>query len=352
MSSQTSDDLYNGALAAFTAGRNDDAAGLLRQASAAGHVPSMSLLGAQLLTGRALAPDPNGGAKLIFDAAARGGAYACGVAAAILAAGVQGPADWPGALDYLQRAAELGHAVAQEQLRILAGSGGDDWTALRRAVDPRSWRTAPMPRELSADPVMTVVDGLLSPLVCRWLILRSRDRLRPAQLFAVDTLQPVERSTRTNSYAPFDLIAGDLVSLAARERLGAAFGYEVPAMEGAQVFHYAVGQEFAPHFDFLEPDAPGQAQSIASRGQRIATILVYLNEDFEGGETNFPRLGVKFSGRPGDAFMFANVGADGEPDRRTLHAGLPPTSGEKWLLSQWVRDRAAPDLGAHPPAEA
>ena len=43
--------------------------------------------------------------------------------------------------------------------------------------------------------------------------------------------------------------------------------------------------------------------------------------------------------------MFFNVDAAGQPDRRTLHAGLPPSAGEKWLLSQWFRDRGAPGFG-------
>ena len=68
-------------------------------------------------------------------------------------------------------------------------------------------------------------------------------------------------------------------------------------------------------------------------------MLVYLNQGFEGGETDFPLLDLKFKGRKGDALMFSNVDASGAPDRRMFHAGLPPTAGEKWLLSQWVRDR-------------
>ena len=59
------------------------------------------------------------------------------------------------------------------------------------------------------------------------------------------------------------------------------------------------------------------------------------------GETDFPLARTKYRGRKGDALFFWNVLPDGSVDRQTLHAGLPPTSGEKWLLSQWVRNRAA-----------
>jgi len=74
-------------------------------------------------------------------------------------------------------------------------------------------------------------------------------------------------------------------------------------------------------------------------GQRVATFLVYLNDGYEGGETSFPRLDYRFKGATGDALVFANVEPNGAPDPRTMHAGTPTTRGEKWLLSQWIRDR-------------
>jgi hypothetical protein len=83
-------------------------------------------------------------------------------------------------------------------------------------------------------------------------------------------------------------------------------------------------------------------------GQRAFTVLVYLNDDLEGGETEFLRLGLRHRGRKGDALVFRNVDAQGQPDRRTLHAGRPPTHGEKWLLSTWIRDKAPLGFGDAP----
>jgi len=112
-------------------------------------------------------------------------------------------------------------------------------------------------------------------------------------------------------------------------------------MEVPKVLHYAPGQTFADHYDWLDPDEPAYLLELARRGQRAETFLIYLNEDFEGGETHFPEIDYSYRGGQGDAILFANVDANGRPDPATRHAGLPPTSGEKWLFSQWIREYAA-----------
>ena len=85
--------------------------------------------------------------------------------------------------------------------------------------------------------------------------------------------------------------------------------------------------------------APGFAAEMRLRGQRVATILLYLNDDYAGGETAFPELGIAHRGGRGDALLFFSADAAGVPDRRTVHAGLPPTTGSKWVLSQFIRSR-------------
>jgi prolyl 4-hydroxylase len=336
--------LYQTALNLYGQGRPGDAAPLLAQAAEAGHVGAMSLLGGQLLSGRGAAPDPVTGVRLIMAAAERGGGYACALAAVLLASGIGG-ADWPRALDHLQRAAELGFPPAQDQLRLLAGAEGDDWGRLRRAVDLQAWRTAPMPETLSASPRIQTFKALLPPAVCDWLIARGRERLGRAQVYDPSTGGPLQHSNRRNSAADFALVDTDMVQLAVRERVGAATGLPVDGMQGPQILHYAVGETFTPHHDYLDPRLEGPARDMAYRGQRVATCLVYLNDGLEGGETDFPELGLRYRGGRGDALVFFNVDEQGLPDPRTLHAGLPPTAGEKWALSQWCHDRPFPGLG-------
>jgi prolyl 4-hydroxylase len=115
-------------------------------------------------------------------------------------------------------------------------------------------------------------------------------------------------------------------------------------MEGATVLHYDVGEQITNHYDFIDPSIPDYDQEVRTRGERIMTFLAYLNDDYEGGETEFPRLGVRHKGRRGEGLYFINALPDGKPDRRSWHAGRPPVRGEKWILSQFIRNRRVLDL--------
>jgi hypothetical protein len=335
---------FRQALEAQRAGRHPEAVQLLAQAGSQDHGPALSMLGGQLMSGRGVAPDFASGLAMMRRAAELDDAYALAVLAAAACYGLENPPDWNAGLDLLQRSAELGYASSQAQLAILADPQASapattDWAGLRARIDLHAWRSPPEPQILRADPEIRTVAGLAPRSVCDWLIRRVRGRLRRAVVHDLVTTRQAPGDQRTNSAAAFHLIHADLVALMLQARLVAAAGMDLSALENPQVFHYAAGQWFAPHFDFLEPEAPGTAASIARYGQRAATLLVYLNEGFEGGETDFPDLGLSYKGGAGDALMFRNLGPSGAPDRRTLHAGLPPTSGEKWLFSQWVRDR-------------
>ncbi len=335
---------FRQALEAQNAGRYEEAVQLLARAGSQDHVMALSMLGGQLMSGRGVKPDFASGLTLMSRAAELGGAYAWGVLAATAAYGLSGRPDWTTALDQLQRSAELGHESAQTQLRIMAEltepqPAGASWASMRGGIDLDAWRSPPPAETLSTDPEIKTVSGLAPISACNWLISRVRDRMQRAIVHNPHGRRLTTHPGRTNSYAGFAPHDGDLVSIIVRTRLAAAAGVDVMALETTQVLHYAVGEQYSPHFDFLEPEFPGDALQIQQQGQRIATLLIYLNEGFEGGETDFPLLGIRYKGRIGDALLFRNLGPTGEPDRRTRHAGLAPTSGDKWLFSQWVRDR-------------
>ena len=262
------------------------------------------------------------------------------------------PQSWEAALDILQRSGELGYRPAQAELAALAGewqlaqeiAGGADygsgkWAALRAEVSITKWLAFSPKRIVSASPRIATVPELASPEECRWLISQARGKLSRAQVYDPETGGPRSESVRTNSQCVLLRDESDLVLLFLRARIARLIELPVPWLEAAMMLHYAPGEEFLPHLDFLDTALPGPAADVAERGQRVVTFLVSLNEDYQGGETEFPELGHRWKGRTGGGLFFWNVEPDGRPDPRTRHAGLPPASGEKWLLSQWVRAR-------------
>ena len=251
--------------------------------------------------------------------------------AVLSAMGLGLPQDWRVAMDRLAQAARLGHPTAARQLALLSNGA---------AVDLAAWLTSPAPRMLSEGPAIFAIDGFLPDAVCDWLKDRAGAVSEAALVYDPETGEGRRESVRTNDAARFDLPRMDVVLAVVRERIARAAGLPVPGLEWTQVLHYAVGQTFDWHVDWLDPALPGYAADLAARGQRIATCLVFLNDDFEGGETAFEAGGLRHRGRKGDALLWANTLPDGAIDPRTRHAGLPPTSGEKWVLSQWLRGRA------------
>lgn len=261
--------------------------------------------------------------------AAQGDAEAIAFTAVLAGMGVGEPQSWAEGVDRLRRAAQLGSKLAAGQLAALAETG-----------DLETWVAPAERRRLLADPRVAAAGDFLTPALCDWLIGRARGRVAPALVFDPETGGSRRESARSNSAFEFAFADLDLAVVAVRARIALTLAVPEGALEPMQVLHYAPGQTFERHHDFLDLAVPGYAADVARSGQRIVTFLVYLNEGYTGGETDFPLVGLKFKGRPGEALMFANVDAQSAPDRRTLHAGLPPSSGEKWLLSQWVRDRA------------
>jgi len=308
-----------------------DSTRALIDAANGGDVSAMTEVGRRLLVGRGAPKAPDKGAAMILAAADRGGTDAMALSAVILAAGIVAPPDWSAAISQLRRAALRRHAGAAAQLAVLSGADGQ--------IDLDAWLTPPAPEVVSTAPRLWWLRDFIPPALCDWLVERVKGRLELATVYDPEGGGLDAKEARTNTLFEFNLAEGDLVVMLARARIARALGVRPRQLESSNVLHYSVGQKFSRHFDFLDPAAPLLAEELRARGQRVATALIYLNDGFEGGQTEFPVLGQQLQGRPGDALLFWNVDPAGAPDRSTLHAGLAPTAGEKWLFSQFVRDR-------------
>lgn len=266
------------------------------------------------------------------------------------------PQDWMAALDHLRRSAQLGSRLAQAELAglsgqwtlaqgILAGHVVPEarWSQLFSSVDLANWLEPPRSVVISEKPRMVGVEGIAVPEMCDWLIARALPRLAPATVTDRKSNEILAgTSERTNSVCGFGEREGDLILAILRARISDVTKTPLRALEPTNILHYSVGQEFRPHFDIvLDPDSPGYAMKLAAGGQRTLTFLLPLNDDYEGGETDFLALGMRWKGRKGTGLFFWSVKPDGALDPLTYHAGRAPTRGEKWLLSQWIRSRPA-----------
>jgi hypothetical protein len=316
----------------------------LERAALSGDWGAAAKLGLHYLTGRGVAADPMRGIALIDQAARTGDREGTYLAATIASASFWRPQNWQAAFDHLLHAAELGHEAAQSALQILAaGPTGDpcngrDWSQMRKDIDFDAWVAPPAARLVRETPRIQVIEKFLPQAACEWLIAQARERLERATIYDKTTGGTTEDGRRTNTQCDLDIEIGGVLTFIIRARISSITGRQDAAMEVPKVLHYSPGETFAEHFDYLDPEEPAYAQELATRGQRTDTFLIYLNDDFAGGETHFPALDISHAGAGGDALLFSNVDADGKPDEATRHAGLPPTTGEKWLFSQWIRE--------------
>jgi prolyl 4-hydroxylase len=307
--------------------------------SASSDVANLTTAGKRLLVGEGVPVSIEKGIATLRDAVARGGGEAAALLSVCAAWGLGQPRNVEAALDHLTRAAELGWEPAQRELALLARDSAAEPATLRRKIDLASWRSAPAARVQSQKPRIIVIERFASPDECQWLIARAgTGGLQRARVYrGSPTAQVAE--TRTNRELSFTIFNADVVLSLIRDRISAVAGAPVSHFEIPKLLHYSPGEQFALHADFIEAKTPELARELAARGQRSATFLIYLNEGYEGGATQFPRLSWQYRGGRGDALLFSNVDASGAPDYDTIHAGMPPTSGEKWVLSQWLRTR-------------
>jgi hypothetical protein len=267
--------------------------------------------------------------EAIFQVAAKGDPEALRQTAALTAIGVGQPKDWEKAVQLLAAAARAGSAQAGEELALLG-------------ADPAGAVNKPAVQALRTQPVVARAPGIASPALCDWLAQRAAPLLEQARVYEMPKEMIDESGQRSNTGAALRLLGFGLPLIALRERMAKLIGLPVEGFETTNVLHYDVGETFSPHYDTFQPEQMQTDPDARQFGHRLFTVLVYLNTEFEGGETDFPLIGFRHRGGKGDALVWRNVTQSVEIDRDTLHAGLTPTAGEKWVLSQWIRGKRMP----------
>lgn len=179
-------------------------------------------------------------------------------------------------------------------------------------------------------PDVLLLRGLLSKDECDELVRRAREKLKPSTTVDRETGENKVIANRTSFGTYFHLEEDPFIATIDR-RLADLTNWPVDNSEGLQILNYRVGGEYKPHFDFFPPEEAGSSAHTAEGGQRIASVVMYLNDVEQGGETIFPEITLSISPHQGDAVYFGYFNSQGQVDRLTLHGGSPVLCGEKWI---------------------
>jgi prolyl 4-hydroxylase len=185
-------------------------------------------------------------------------------------------------------------------------------------------------------PRVVLFGGLLSAEECDEMVRLATPKLTRSTVVNAATGAYDVHEARTSRGAHFERGENELVRKI-EARIAELTSLPVENGEPIQILHYVPGAEYKPHFDYFDPKLPGNEKVLEMGGQRIATLIMYLNDVESGGSTIFPEIGLDVLPHKGNAVFFAYSSERGELDNRTLHGGSPVASGEKWIATKWIR---------------
>lgn len=308
----------------------------LREMAADGDVGAMLRLASIVGAGVGTAGDYGRALALLRSARAQGS----GVAGCILGVwGLQNAADEAAALDAwdtLEAAARMGDSVATTLVGELANARCD-WRTLQAVAEPGAARV------LRSRPLLSMVERMLSPLECLYVMSLARDALTPSAVNSTGVGIRREAAVRNSTDVSLSPWSQDIVIQRIAARICSHASQSVRSAEPLAIIRYAEGGFFSPHFD--SPAEAFEGHPEHPWGPRTLSFIAYLNEEYDGGETAFPEARFQVRGAAGDAVFFKNETPDGHLDKSALHGALPVSRGEKWVLVGWfTRNALYPEL--------
>lgn len=185
-----------------------------------------------------------------------------------------------------------------------------------------------------SDPPIVVANCLLTVDECTQLMRAAEGRFAPGLTVNMDDGSDRMHDGRVCDGMYFK--KGENFFIESVERKLAKFaGVCQDRLENLQILKYERGGKYDPHFDFFDPECPATSKLMERGGQRVSTIIVYLREPFQGGDTVFPKLNLNIHPSVGMGVWFGYPNLEAN----TLHGGDPVTAGEKWILTTWIRER-------------
>lgn len=186
-------------------------------------------------------------------------------------------------------------------------------------------------------PMLKVIDGFVTEVECRHLIELAQPKLAAAE---VSGARGVQRSEgRNNSMCWLEHNVSSQV-FALIQRLAALVRLPMQHAEALQVVHYSNGEYYAPHYDAYDISTELGQSYVAGAGNRLVSVIGYLNTVTDGGNTAFPRLQLQIGAVAGRITVFDNcIPGTNQVNPETLHEGTPVGVQEKWAFNLWFRER-------------
>lgn len=197
--------------------------------------------------------------------------------------------------------------------------GGDKWVEVL-------WRRSA--------PEVVVFKNLLSDAECDALIGQATPRLSTSLTVDIATGNELLHAARTSEGMFFERGESDVVQRV-ENRIAKLLRWPVKNGEGLQVLRYIKGGEYLPHYDYFDPREAGTPKLLARGGQRVATLIMYLQSPEDGGATVFPDLNLQVTPTRGRAVFFSYSQPDASS--QSLHGGAPVIAGRKWIATKWLR---------------
>lgn len=177
-----------------------------------------------------------------------------------------------------------------------------------------------------------VLENLIDKKLCQKIIDNSMDKLVESEV--ISGKHKNVRNSLQHWIKKDDPIVKNLF-----DKISSMFNISVDNAEDLQVVRYLPNQFFKEHHDACCDDNEKCTQFIKKGGQRMLTVLIYLNNEFDDGQTYFPKLDLKIKPQTGSAIVFYPLAANSSKCHPySLHAGLPVSSGEKWIANMWFRE--------------
>lgn len=184
-------------------------------------------------------------------------------------------------------------------------------------------------------PRVVVFGGLLSDEECDEMVALARQRLTRSETLDNATGGTEVHAARTSDGMFFNRGEFELC-LRIERRIARLVRWPFENGEGLQVLRYRPGAEYRPHHDYFDPVHPGSQAVLKRGGQRVGTVVMYLNVPAKGGATTFPDVALEIAPIKGNAVFFSYERP--HPSTRTLHGGAPVIEGEKWVATKWLRE--------------